>query len=121
MISSSGQTETWIEWARDMFFEHYSVSFPVLMVLLGILLVSWLLSLSEKRRKSVTGMFLRRTVGILASCTLLLLAPLYAFTTENDIVPLETLILISGIGEAMIFRLVYALEGLFGSGNRSQK
>lgn len=121
MISASGQSDTWNEWARDMFFQHYSVSLPVLLVLLGILLVSWLLSLSEKRKKSVTALFLRRTVGILASCTLLLLAPLYAFTTENNIVPLETLILISGIGEALIFRLVYALEGILASRNRKQK
>ncbi len=115
LISSSGQSETWMEWARDMFRQHYTVSLPVLGILGGILLASWLLSLTEKRRKSVTGVFLRRTVGILASASLLLLAPMYAFMTANESVPMETLILISGMGEALILRIVYALEGFFGA------
>lgn len=113
MISSSGQTETWMEWAHDMLSQHYAISFPVLAVLSGILLVSWLLSLTEKRRRSTTGLFLRRTVGLLSSAALLLLAPLYAFMTENTSVPLETLILLSGIGEALMLRLTDALEGFF--------
>lgn len=114
LISGSTQSETWMEWARDMFRQHYAVSLPVLGVLGGILLLSWLLSLTEKREKSHTGAFLRRAVGIPASAAILLLAPLYAFMTANDSVPLDTLILISGIGEALILRLLYALEGFFG-------
>ncbi|MBQ8186063.1 MAG: hypothetical protein IJ037_04230 [Clostridia bacterium] len=118
MISSSGQTETWMEWAHDMLAQHYAISFPVLLVLTGILLIAWLLSMTEKRRRSTVGLFLRRTVGILASVSLLLLAPLYAFMTENDSVPLEALILLSGIGEALILRLTDALEGFFPPRNR---
>jgi len=121
MIDRSSQSETWMAWARDMFAQHYRVSLPVLGVLFGALLISWLLSLTEKRKKSVTALFLRRTVGVLASCALLLLAPLYAFMTSNEFVPLETLILVSGIGESLIFRLLYALEGFFGEKRRNPK
>lgn len=112
-ISRSGQSETWMNWARDMFAQHYRVSLPVLLVLLGILLASFLLSLTDKRNRSAVPGFLRRTVGILASVLLLMLAPLYAFMTANEIVPLDIMILLSGIGEALILRLVYALEGFF--------
>ena len=114
MISSVFRTETWQSWARDMFAGHYSVSLPVLGVLGGILLISVLISLSEKK-KSVTGAFLRRSVGIPASAVLLLLALLYASVTANESVPLETLVFLSGVGEALILRLVYALEGFFGT------
>lgn len=115
MISSVFRTETWQSWARDMFAGHYSVSLPVLGVLGGILLISVLISLSEKKKKSVTGAFLRRSVGIPASAVLLLLALLYASVTANESVPLETLVFLSGVGEALILRLVYALEGFFGT------
>ncbi|MBQ2727381.1 MAG: hypothetical protein IJF78_16895 [Clostridia bacterium] len=120
-VSRSGQSETWMSWARDMFAQHYRVSLPVLLVLLGILVIAFLLSLPDKRNRSAVPGFLRRTVGILASVLLLMMAPLYAFMTANEIVPLDTLILLSGIGESLILRLVYALEGFFGGISRKQR
>ena len=113
LIGSSEQSETWMTWAHDMLSQHYVISLPVLFTLTGILLAAWLLSLTEKRRRSTVGFILRRTVGILASSVLFLLAPMYAFMTENEFVPLDLLIVISGFGEALIVRIIDALEAFF--------
>jgi len=51
MIAGSAQTEMWMAWAKDMLAQHYTISLPLLGVLGGILLLSWTLSLSEKRHK----------------------------------------------------------------------
>lgn len=102
--------ETWSEWAWDMFTLFYSISLPVLGILLGILIVSSLLSIFTERKKGGTFPKVRVMAATASSIVMLILAPAYGFMTQNDVVPLYRYILASGIAQALVFRIVFAIE-----------
>lgn len=109
-VFSGEYDETWSEWAWDMFTLFYSISLPVLGVLLGILIVSTVLSIFTERKKSCTSQKVRVMAASASSIVMLIIAPVYGFMTQNDVIPLYGYILVSGIAQALVFRIVFAIE-----------
>ena len=109
-IMSDGFEPAWSEWAWDMFTIYYSISVPVVSVLLGILLLSSLSSFFTERRKGDTAPKLRTMTSCAASVVMLILAPAYAFMTDNNVLPVDTYILIIGFAQSLLFRSVFTLE-----------
>ena len=98
------------EWARDMFLEYYRIAGPALAGLLLILcFASLCTAASPKLQKGLFPRF-RVWVNPVCSALFLLLTPFYAALTVNPHVPIHILILLSGLGAALVFRLLLPLE-----------
>ncbi len=110
LIDGSGQSDSWISWAFDMFSIYFKISISVFVFMLVILLLTTLLSIFDKKTRGGYPEKIRLITSIAASVILLLITFLYSPATENDYLPLDVLIVISGIAEAFAMRLTYALE-----------
>ncbi len=109
-IKNSDSTESWHSWAFDMFTIYFKISLPLLTLLLGTLLLTALISMFDKKTRGGYPEKIRLITSIAASSLLMLIAFFYSPVTENDGLPLDVMIVISGIAEAFAMRLTYALE-----------
>lgn len=109
-LSSEALTPEFLSWAEDMYGIWYQIALPVFGVLFGFLLCSTLLSLGEKQKGKEYAPVMRMILSCASSVVMLILAPFYGFMTENETLPLYQYILWSGIGLALAFRLLCALE-----------
>ncbi|MCR4904635.1 MAG: hypothetical protein K6A33_01030 [Clostridiales bacterium] len=98
------------EWGRDMFLGYYKAFLPAAAVLLLLLLFASLGALSSPKLR--TGLFprFRLWANLAASVLFLLVTPFYAAVTVNRYLPIPTLILCSGIGISLLFRLALLVE-----------
>jgi len=109
-LHSEALTPAFLSWAKDMYGIWYQIALPVFGVLFGFLLCSTLLSLGEKHHEKGHAPVMRMILSCASSVVMLILAPFYGFMTENETLPLYQYILWSGIGLALAFRLLCALE-----------
>lgn len=120
-VFSGGYDTSWTEWAWDMFTLFYSISLPVIGVLLGILLLSSLISIFTVQKKGDSSPKIRVMAATASSIVMQILAPAYGFMTQNDTVPLYGYILLSGISQALVFRIVFVIEYLSRSRNNVKR
>lgn len=109
-INSENNDPEWASWAGDMFYIYYDLTIRVFLILFALVIVSTLLSLTNK--KSRDGFFrkIRIITPVAISVLLLLITHFYAPATANDVLPLHVIIYFSGIGEALAMRFAYTLE-----------
>lgn len=97
-------------WAFDVFTYYYLIALPVCAAVIVLLILA-----SLGARTSVTlrgGLFPRFRVlaNLLSSAFTLLLTPFYAALTDGASVPIRPLLLVSGIGISLLFRLALLVE-----------
>ena len=119
MISSCSDGD-FASWARDMLDGWYSVTFTASGVLFAVNLLAGVFACFDKKQQERTSVLLRTAVLIVSPAVPLILAPFYGFMTENDTLPLYTAILVSGIGTALVFRLVPFAVYLVKKGKKSR-
>ncbi len=109
-INNSKNDPEWACWAGDMFNIYFDLTIKVLLILLAAVIVSSLLSLTNK--KSQGGFFrkIRLITPIAISAILLVITYFYAPATDNAVLPLHVFIYFAGIGESLVMRFAYAVE-----------
>ncbi|MBE6541638.1 MAG: hypothetical protein E7672_04245 [Ruminococcaceae bacterium] len=110
LIFSIKDDQEFVEWAWDMFTLYYSISLPVFLVLILVLLLSVLLSIFQDPKRGSSSPVIRVMAATASSVLMLLIAPCYGFMTDNQIISIYPYILVSGLAEALIFRIVFVLE-----------
>lgn len=100
----------WCAWAKDIMRGYYSVSLPLFLVLLFILLLSALISYGEKPEKRKKNARLRSMTSIASSAIMLFISFFYSFLTANATFPLDAFVLLFGAAFALLLRLVYIPE-----------
>lgn len=107
------------EWARSMFLAYYKAAVPLLLLFCFVLAMASLGALSSPRLKKGLLPRLRVWANLSASALFLLLTPFYASVTVKQHVYIHLLILVSGVGAALLFRLLLPLEYRAGRENPS--
>ena len=110
MIGNSSTEPEWIDWARNMFGIYYNISLPFLGVCLFVISLCIFTTVRNKKRKTKILENITKITSVVSSAALLLLAFFYSLFVENNILPLDIFILISGISEAFVMRLTFALD-----------
>ncbi|MBE6724833.1 MAG: hypothetical protein E7576_06495 [Ruminococcaceae bacterium] len=110
----NGVTGEWrndtMGWDRDMFSGYYRIAAPVFALLFLVLAFSSLGARSSPKLKTGPLPKIRTAANLLSSVLFLLLTPFYAVLTVNRYTPIDCLILLSGVGAALAFRLLLPVE-----------
>ena len=99
---------------RDMFSGYYRIMAPVFALLFLILAGSILGARSSPKLKTGAMRMIRTAANLFFSALFLLFTPFYAVITVNRYTPIDSLILLSGFGAALAFRLLLPVELLAG-------
>lgn len=116
-IFLSNSSDEWKEWAWDSFKVFLNFSLPLLAVLMLLTCGSALVSLlSEKTldtkhnpelRKNIFSFVIRPAASVSASVIMMLTAAFYAYMADES---MQVFILIIGICEAFVLRLMFVIE-----------
>jgi len=100
----------WADWAWGRMVVYYRFSFLITGILLGILLLSLLLGRLEPKQETSTRHLMRIAASTASSLLILLITPFYAYMLQNTALPLVEYVLFSGVGEALLFRVIPLLS-----------
>ena len=106
-------------WDRDMFLGYWRIALPVFCALFLILAAASLSARSTPKLKNGPMVRIRIAANLASSALFLLLTPFYAVLAANRYTPIDLLILLSGTGAALAFRLLLPLESPAGGDNSS--
>ena len=109
-ITSVSRDATWVEWAGNMFGIYFSLALPLFAICLGAITIYYLISLVQKKKIGNFQIKIRKIFSLVSSAAMLTLAVIYAPIIANKIFPLDVLVFIAGIGQALAMRLTYVLE-----------
>ena len=98
------------EWAWDMLTVFYRFSGIPAAVFFGIGTVSFLVAAADPKQRAGFPLKLRLAVTVVFSLVPLVLAPMYAFMTVNERIPLDAYVLWLGCGEALLLRTPILIE-----------
>ena len=110
LINNSKNDPEWASWASDMFNIYFDLTVKVLLILLIAVIVSSLLSLTNKKSRGGFFRKIRLITPIAISALLLIITYFYAPATSNTVLPLQVFVYLAGIGEALVMRFAYAIE-----------
>ncbi len=97
-------------WAWDMLAFYYSLSLPPTAVFFGLAVLACIVAVFDRKRRTGFSLKLRLSVLVVFSIIPLFLAPMYSFMTVNETVALESYVLLTGIGEALLLRAPLLIE-----------
>lgn len=125
-VFGGGFDAEFTEWAWDMLAVYYRLSMIPFAAFLAISALAGLTAVLEGEKKhgrygltSSVKLRLFLAVTVVFSAVMLLLAPLYAFMTVNENVPLERYVLLTGFAEALAMRAPLLI--VYGSRMRARK
>ena len=98
------------EWARDMFLGYFEVAAPASAAITLLLLFASLGAHGSSQLQNGVFPHIRVIANLAASALFLLVTPLYAVLVDNETTPHRPLILCSGIGISLLFRLALLAE-----------
>ncbi len=98
------------EWAWDMLTVYYQLSLIPAAVFLVLGTLSFLVAAADPKQRAGFPLNLRLSVMVTFSTVLLFLAPMYSFMTANEQIALDTYVLLTGCGEALLLRAPLLLE-----------
>jgi hypothetical protein len=102
----------WTDWAWGRMVVYYRISLLIVGILLGFLLLSFLLGRLDPKQETHTRHLMRIAVSTASSILILLVTPFYAYMLQNTALPLVEYVLFSGVGQALLFRLIPLLSAL---------
>lgn len=109
-VHNSGFDAEFAEWAWDMFVVYYQLSLIPLAVFVFLSAMSCLIAVFEPKQRNGFSLKLRLSVTIVFSVVILFIAPMYSFMTVNEKVAVDTFVLLTGIGEALLLRAPLLIE-----------
>lgn len=105
--SSDGNT---VEWAGGMLQTFFEMSLPVFAVLFVLIMIPALLAWWDAHSRSGMRYVLRSAASFFASALILTLGGFYSVTVRNTSLHLSEVVYLASLGEALLFRALYALE-----------
>jgi len=109
-ITGGGFDEEFIGWAWDMFAVFFRLSLIPTAFFFIIALLSCFVAAFDRKQRSGFPLKLRLSSFVVFSLIPLLLAPMYSFMTVNESVALDSYVLLTGIGEALLLRAPFLIE-----------
>lgn len=97
-------------WAWDMFSFFYILSLIPAVIFLGIAILACLVAVFDRRQRAGFPLKVRLSVLVVFAIIPLFLAPMYSFMTVNESVALDSYVLLTGIGEALLLRAPLLIE-----------
>lgn len=102
--------EEWTAWAWDAFTLYLKTTLPLCLILLVGICAATILSALTERKNGAFFATVRRLSALAASALSLFLAAFYSAMAETENAPVHICILIFGVCEALLFRLIDATE-----------
>ncbi len=109
-LSDESLDAEWVVWAWGRLVVYYKLSLLAVGGILGFLLLSLFVGRLDPKHETPTRPLMRISVSLASSILFLLVTPFYAYMLQNTALPMVEYVLFSGIGEALLFRLIPALS-----------
>ena len=107
LSSSEG---TFADWLGDMVKVFYRIDVPVFAVLILVVFIPAFLSWADKKLRSGFSYAIRQAASVFAPAFMLILGGFYSVITKNSTVPCDVYIRLMTLGQALVFRALYAVE-----------
>ena len=108
-VISSAENEL-SEWAWDMMYVFYGVTFPICAVLLLFIIITAMLAWGDSGSRIGFRCVIRSIASVFSSALILLLGGFYSVSVKNTSLPMTEFVCLFSFGEAMLFRILYAIE-----------
>ncbi len=109
-ITGGGFDAEFAGWAWDMLSFYYMLSLIPTAVFLGIAVLACLVAVFDRKQRAGFPQKVRLSVLVVFAIIPLFLAPMYSFMTVNESVALDSYVLLTGIGEALLLRAPLLIE-----------
>lgn len=106
----SSANGTFAEWLGDMAKVFYSIDIPVFAVLILAVFIPAFLSWADKKLRTGFSYAIRQAASVFAPAFMLILGGFYSVIVKNSTVPCDVYIRLMTLGQALVFRALYAVE-----------
>lgn len=99
-----------IDWTRDMTDMFFKIDIPLFTVLACCLFIPAFLAWFEKKNRTGFSLVIRQAASVFAPAFILIFGGFYSMITQNTMTATDTYIRLFTIGEALVFRMINAVE-----------
>ncbi len=114
MIFGGDGSAEWMGWAWDAFVLFVKTTLPFTLSALLLMIATVLVTVFTQKKARVFSAVVRQTASLAVSVLLLFLSPFYSAMAETDGATVHIAILVFGVCEALLMRLVFVCERALG-------
>ena len=110
VIYGGDGTGEWMDWAWDAFVLFVKTTLPFTFGALLLMIVTVFVTVFSQKKQNIFSSVVRQAASVAVSVVLLFLASFYSAMAETDGAEVHMAILVFGVAEALLMRLVFVCE-----------